>query len=112
MSKVKLPRWARAGGMHGELPVINVNAGAAYAAWLKELGVTEPDQYWLEVAYQCIKLELQVAMRGFTFEIRIHDDRKAWAQSTFPVGRGAVAATYGKEARGHFERLRGGLPTA
>jgi hypothetical protein len=110
MSKVKLPEWARQGGVHGELPVIDVDADAAYTAWLKELGVAKPTRYWLEVAYQCIKLDLQIAMRGFTFEIHIHDDGKKWAQRQFPKGRGALAATQGYEAREHFRRLRGFLP--
>lgn len=111
MAKVQLPAYAKQGIPRGEMPLVHVDADRAYRAWLKELGVTEPDQYWLEVAYQCIKLELQVCMRGFTFEIRIHDAGKRWAQAKFPKGRGAIAATYGYEAKGHFARLRGGLPT-
>lgn len=110
MTKVKLPAYAKHGGLSGELPRLDVDADAAYRAWLKELGVTEPDQYWLEVAYQCIKLELQAAMRTFTFEIRIHDPAKRWAQRKFPIGRGPVRAAQGKEAKRHFQRLRGGLP--
>lgn len=70
----------------------------------------EPTQYWLEVAYQCMKMELQVAMRGYGFDIRIHDPEKKWAHKQFPPGRGLVAATWGREAREHFRRLRGVLP--
>ena len=69
-----------------------------------------PTRYWLEVAFQCMKLELQVAMRGHGFEIRVHDADKAWAQDKFPEGRGIVAATWGKEAREHFRRCRGFVP--
>lgn len=108
----KLPAYAKQGIPHGEMPVVHVDATAAYEAWLKELDIAAEhvDQYWLEVAYQCIKLELQVAMRGFTFEIRIHDPEKKWAQRKFPEGIGAARATFGKEARLHFMRARGGLP--
>jgi hypothetical protein len=138
---VKLPAYAKHGGLSGELPLVHVDADAAYTAWLTELqsryaaqlpgewydpksGDLRPEwaaelealrggawtQYWLEVAYQCIKLELQAAMRSFTFEIRIHDPEKTWAQQKYPPGRGAVQATFGKEARQHFLRARGGLP--
>ena len=70
----------------------------------------KPTRYWLEVAFQCMKLELQVAMRGHGFEIRVHDTFKVWAHSNHPEGRGLVAATWGKEAREHFRRLRGFVP--
>lgn len=73
-----------------------------------------PSAYWLEVAYQCMKLELQVAMRTFTFEIHVHDSAKRWAQKKAKKGRGAEKAAGGvqggKEAREHFARLRGVLP--
>lgn len=69
-----------------------------------------PTQYWLECAYQCMKLELQVALRRFDFEIRVHDAEKAFALAKWPAGRGGLAATRGLEAKAHFKRLRGVLP--
>jgi hypothetical protein len=123
MTEVSLPKWAKLGAKHGALQVVDVDADAAYEAWFAELGVDEPpDQYWLEVAYQCIKMELQVAMRTFTFEIHVHDVGKKWAQSKYPKGRGADYATMlvrdakgkvlgGREAREHFKRLRGFVPS-
>lgn len=70
----------------------------------------KPTQYWLEVAYQCAKMDLQVAMRTPGFEIRILDTDKNFALAKWPEGRGLVAATWGKEAREHFRRLRGFVP--
>jgi len=95
----------------GKVPLIDVDADAAYEAFLSEMEPEKPDQYWLEVAYQCIKMELQLAMRTFAMEIRIHDLGKKWAQKNYPEGRGARAATFGREARGHFKRIRGVLPS-
>lgn len=69
-----------------------------------------PTKYWLECAFQCMKLELQVAMRTYAFEIRVHDQTKRFAQAKWPEGRGILAATKGLEARDHFRRLRGVLP--
>lgn len=70
----------------------------------------KPTQYWLEVAYQCAKMDLQVAMRTPGFEIRILDAEKTFALAKWPEGRGIVAATWGKEAREHFRRCRGFVP--
>lgn len=106
-----LPKWAKREGTIRGRPVIGVDANAAYEAWLAELSVkkSEIDQYWLECAYQCIKLELQ-SLLGFVIEIHIHDTEKKYAQKKWPAGRGPVAASRGLEAREHFKRLRGSLP--
>ena len=111
MNKI-LPEWATLSPIErtGQVPAVDVDSNAAYTAILAELKVDEPDQYWLEVAFQFIKLELQVAMRMFAFEIRIHDPAKRWAQSKHPAGRGAALASRGMEAREHFRRLRGFIP--
>ncbi len=68
-----------------------------------------PTQYSLEVAYQCLKMDVQSAV-GFGVEIHIKDAKKAYAQKGHPPGRGALAATQGREARGHYERMRGAVP--
>ena len=109
--EIVLPDWATLGPKHRAMQVVDVNADAAYRAWFEELGVTEVDQYWLEVAYQCIKMELQIAMRTFMFEIHINDPEKHWAQANVPEGKGARAAAQGREARDHFKRLRGFIPS-
>ena len=111
------------------MPVVGslVPAGLASAApagrnFFKELGVgpeDDPerrhsiDQYWIEVAYQCVKMELQRLLGRFNFEIRIvaHGGRKErWALKNHPNGRGVKAATQGREAREHYRRLRGFIP--
>lgn len=114
-----LPPWAarRKDG------VFIVDADAAYKAILKELKVkpADYDQYWLEVAFQCMKLEIQRTIGGTRFDPRSRDvptalcisiagGKEKWALNKFPPGRGIWLATKGKEARGHYLRLRGGIP--
>ncbi len=84
---------------------------------LNEL-TTDPERvtaYWLETVHQCGKMELQVCMRTFAFEIRIHDFLKTYAQKEHAPGRGARRASGGtqggREARQHFKRLRGFIPS-
>lgn len=95
-----------------------------WAEALEGLDPEEPTRYWAEVVFQMMKLELQLAMRSFVFEIRIHDQEKTYAQKNLPEGRaltklpGGVpedeAALPGRstttEGREHFKRLRGMLP--
>lgn len=69
-----------------------------------------PTQYWLECAYQCMKLELQLALRSFALEIRLHDPEHRYALKAHPEGRCPWAASRGLEAKSHFKRLRGVLP--
>lgn len=108
---IKLPAWA---ALDPDNPNrIVVDSAAAYTAWLAELGVgpEQVDQYWVEVAYQCIKMDLQAAAGRFGLTIRmLRADRFALAR--FKPGRGVAAATRGKEARAHYARVRGVLPSA
>jgi hypothetical protein len=105
-----LPAWANEAGKTADgVPIIDVDADAAYQALLADLNVESPTRYWLETAYQCMKMDIQAA-RGFNCEIRIHDPGKKWAQSAYPAGKGAAAATFGREARDHYRRIRGYVP--
>ena len=130
-----LPAWASTGdvlvGRNADFPVVYVDAEAAYDDILERLrdyheaerakegdkpdwvqnGGFEVSQYWLEVAHQFIKLEVQVATRGFGQEIRIKDNAKKYAQSKWPEGRGTAAATRGREARQHFKAINGFIPS-
>jgi hypothetical protein len=106
----RLPAWATLTEREGRIPVVDVDTHAAYPEMLRELGVEQPDQYWLEVAYQCMKLDLQVAMRAPSFEIRMHDPDKRWALKDHPEGRGIEAADRGGGARAEYRRMRGFLP--
>jgi hypothetical protein len=103
--------------------LVEVDMEQAYPYWLallreKHKGakaqVTE-DQYWLEVAHQCVKLDLQAAIAGTALDPRVsgkvlafHFKRApAFAQAGKPKGRGAEAASKGKEGRAHFALIRG-----
>lgn len=90
-----------------------VKGGAPIPPMTAEEAVCDParpTRYWLECAYQAMKLELQRVLGRFDFEIRVHDAAKTFAQAKWPEGRGVAAATVGFEAREHFRRLRGMLP--
>ena len=102
----RLPEWASVGLAEGEDRLrIDIDPAKAYPAWLKELGIAKKDwdQYWLEVAYQCSKMDVQAAIVpvighfGFSIKIIRCEDL---ALAKFPEGRGIEVATQGKEARG------------
>lgn len=108
-----IPDWAEqvSTGVPGRLDVYRVNADLAYPALLTELGFDgTPTQYHLEVAYQCIKMEMQRCVGKFAFELRVMDPDKNWAQKNAKKGKGADAATKGREARAHYKRIRGFVP--
>ncbi len=126
-----LPPWAKRidtyASQNGKISVcIEADTDAYVPFWFKLLGVMaedgtylqDPDQYWLEVAYQCAKMDLQLAITntehdprdaGMSAEFRFSRSEQ-WPQSKFPPGRGATAATQGHEARDHFRRIRGRIP--
>jgi len=111
---VALPKWAKFKGYnrHG-FEIIQADPDEFYPYFLKLFNVEQPDQYWLEVCYQCMKMDLQTAMGKFGFEIHCkgkegHKDR--WALKNHPRGKGPEFATQGREARQHYVRIRGRLP--
>ena len=123
---VKLPTWAKK-VKDDPIPKIEVDPDKCYPAFFKELGVIKADidQYWIEVAYQCMKMELQRIMGRFNFEIRVraHGGRKGrWALANNPdpylkidedgkiIDSGPLRATEGRQAREHYKRLRGFIP--
>lgn len=88
---------------------------------LAELLRPDVTAYWMEVAYQCGKLELQTIVGRLQFEIRVHGGRAKYQQRSAPQGRPTqfAAGSYsghgneqvkGTEARQHFKRLRGTIP--
>lgn len=92
-----------------------INADVAFPHFMKELGVKDLDQYWLEVIYQCAKLDLRRLLlisgkKPWPRQIRIRGSKEKWAQHRYPVGRGSYAATKGKEAREIYRQLRGFIP--
>lgn len=131
---IKLPPWAKVASVHPSNVhlLINVDTNGYVEEWLKLLGDVQPDQYWLEVAYQCAKLDVQSCLVGTEYDprasgkpVEFHFSRAdQWAQRKFPVGKklkkkvngvektlaGAELATTGREARDHYVRIRGRLP--
>jgi hypothetical protein len=125
---IRLPAWAE---RHPVAPnTVLVDPDLMYPAFLKELGIKDPTQYWIETCYQMMKLDLQVAMRTFGFTIHVRGDdgrRSRWRLARFPDPdaksvvhdghrfvvpgtSGVDRATKGKQAREHYRRLRGFLP--
>ncbi len=115
-----LPAWATQlhGPIGGRTAVIVVDPDLAYPSILAGLGITNPDQYdqyWLETAYQCIKLEIQSGLETnnkgkFDIHINIRGDggrKLRWGLKHYPPGRGALTATLGKEARTRYIQWRG-----
>lgn len=103
------------------------DTGRQFDRYFKELGAPfeQIAQYWVEVAYQCAKMEMQRILGRFNFELRIraHGNRKdRWALKNHPdrylkvdddgniVDSGVMRATNGREAREHYRRLRGFVP--
>lgn len=120
MGLENLPSWAKEEASEsGKVAVVvRVDSKAAFEFWLEKLAPPAVDQYWLEVAYQCAKLDVQAALAGSEFDPRtcgkpteIHfSNAPEFALSTFEEGRGTAAATQGKEARGHYVKARGRMP--
>lgn len=93
-----------------------VDTHVAYPIFLKALGL-KPDQYGLEVVYQCTKMKVQelVAASGsdprddgkpLVILMEAGKDKERWALRNAPAGKGTAAATQGREARVHYERIR------
>ncbi len=120
MGLENLPVWAseESSGNDKIALVIRVNSKAAYDEWLAELKPAEVDQYWLEVAYQCAKLDVQEGLAGSDYDPRTcgkpveirFSNAPEYALANFPPGRGVETATYGREARDHYVRIRGRMP--
>lgn len=133
---LQLPPWASVADeySHKVCICIKVDTASAMLEWLQLLGapLDALTQYWLECAYQCVKLDVQSAIANSDFDPRtapkaaeFHFDRAPeYEQAKFPPGpakkvtvdgqeltlRGADLATRAREAREHYKRIRGRLP--
>jgi hypothetical protein len=112
MADIQFPAWLSEGANN----TFVIDPNIAYPAILQALGVNEVDQYWVEVAYQIAKMEAFRIITdgeppgGDTVQLTINsaDDRKQrWALANLPKGRGTEAATQGREAVVHYDRVRG-----
>jgi len=115
MRTAQLPAWANAIAP-GK---IEIEADGFYPEWLGLLGVADDDidQYALECAFQCAKMDIQFAVAGTelmpqeggALVIIVNDGSKEagkWRQKFYPEGKGAKAASKGREAREHYKRIR------
>jgi len=115
----KLPAWAKVLEADPRFSIVIEGDTDRYVAeWLQLLKVKVPDQYWLETAYQCAKMDLQTAIEGTEFDPRTatksacfkFSRSSKYALGQHPPGKGTLAATQGREAREHYRRIRGRLP--
>lgn len=108
-----LPDWAA--WDTAEIPMLT-NAGwvkvrrvifdpdVIYPLFLRLLGVSQPDQYWLEVARLCATKAIADRLQPkVPVHIRILGKDKRWALRNFPVGRGASLGT--AEWQTHWRKI-------
>ncbi|MEE8551487.1 MAG: hypothetical protein V3T08_09580 [Gemmatimonadota bacterium] len=92
-----------------------------WADCLGNLDPEKPTAYWMEVAQQTAKLDIQVACRTFALNLTLKDPGKKYRQADAPKGRDPRHAAGGgvhvkgkrapgREARDHYKRLRGFVP--
>lgn len=95
---IQLPPYATMGHqLESKIPIVIVTADLMYPFFLSRIkshvGKDIPiDAYWLEVAYQSMKLHLQEIL-GQGISIYIQDVQKKWAQKKFPSKRDPRLAT-------------------
>lgn len=137
--EVRLPKWAELEPLHSanvSMKIV-VDPELAYAEWFALLhdpkypvpegmahvlalmpDVDQPDQYWIEVAYQCSKLDLQSCLAGTRYDPRVSGqpvefkfkNTPKYKLTNWPEGKGWQQASQGKQARLHYQRVRGALP--
>lgn len=87
---------------------------ADYAKAYPPLTPKKPNKYWIEVAYQTMKLDLQIAVGRFGFTILVDSRggrKQKWSLRNMPGQDADVTrATKSLEARNHYRHLRGGIP--
>lgn len=109
-----LPSWAKRRNVLSNRVVYDVDPDLFYPQLLDELGFKTPTKYHVEVAFQCMKMDMQVAHGsfGFTIHVRGDNDRKRRWNLTMHAGHDddVLVATAGLEARAHYLRIRGFLP--
>lgn len=120
VKRIALPEWAVIAESNAARPgrfKVVVDPDLCYPAFMAELWPgMEPDdldQYRLEVMYQCMKMDLQMAVRSFAFDIKVRGDegrKDRWGLKNHPPGLGVEAASKGLGAREHYRRIRGFVP--
>lgn len=110
-----MPAWSkRHPGRSNREIVYLVDPDKFYPQLLDELGFTKVTRYELEVAYQCMKMDMQVAHGSYGFTIHVRADGERKRKWNFTMHHGTdddvLVATAGLEARAHYLRIRGFLP--
>lgn len=117
-----LPDWITP--VDGRVNYFVVDPDIYYPQVLSELGVAVPDQYWLEVALGCMKLDfnlhvglsgLRVPDKAVTRQIRADDGRKQrWNLTMHPPGKQDWStmsiAERSSAIRENYKRIRGFMP--
>lgn len=130
---LSLPAWLKP--VEGKPGWVTVDPDGAYPEWLALLGIDAPDQFDMEVAHHCIKMDAQVKCRMFgivppkngALHITIRGEpgsgyKDRWAARNKPAGKLAdVAKAEGGgpqkalrkvalHARERYRAIRGTLP--
>jgi hypothetical protein len=119
------PNWLAK--IDGKVNTFVVDPDGFYTALLADLGVTKGriTQYWLEVAFGCMKLDFDLAVRqekaidvGRTVTRLVRSDegrKQRWNLTMFPVGSmewtKLSMMERSREIRKHYVRIRGYVPT-
>lgn len=120
-SSLQLPTWAKLAKNQSSKAsvVIEVDMDGAMEEWLGLLDAKDKvDQYWLECAYQCAKLDLQSAIAATDHDPRVAGKHaqfnfsrsEKWILANFSPGLGVDRASRGGDARGHYIGIRGKMP--
>lgn len=120
--KHDLPDWIAP--IKGKVNTFVVDPDIYYPRVLAELGVKKPDQYWLEVAFGCMKLDFNLHVglcgacepgRSVTRYVRADNGRKRrWNLTMHPPGktdwRKLSLAERSRHIRENYRRIRGFVP--
>jgi len=113
-----LPDWLRSDPKHG---CFLVDPDIIYVRWAKDLGLVRADldQYWLEVLFQCSKMDAQHELREAGLDPRVNGDglrlrflsedgrKERWTQRTAPLESPAGQARRMELIGAHRSLLRG-----
>ncbi len=120
MSELQLPSYASVREtphtLAGKVSIhIDIDPDLAYPHWMELLGIKESDlnQYWMEVLYACVKLDVQVALLGTEFHPNVARkaaefkflNRPRWRIQAFPP-----SDQRSPDARQHFRKVKGFVP--
>lgn len=81
---------------------------------LDGLDPEDPDEYWVAVARQMVKMDLWAALRTMNLRLKLRDADKRYREDDLETGRGQHMAEGGvdgpRECVDHYRQLRGFVP--